>query len=1042
MSQEPALDLLLCDPHSVMQILDAGAIGLWEYHHRDGAARWCARVAAILGRSEAQRPSDGWFDLVHPEDRSRLRGWMEAALAADAPVIEAQFRIQHQAGEWRWLRGRGCVIERDTAGTPVRTAGTLCDITEQKRAERENQQLDRELRGPLARQTAELDAHTRKLREGEDQLREAMAASNIGLWDWNLQTGEVDLDFIHAPLDDDPDEPAPSALPRWRDLLHADDADAAVDVAERQLRDTGRCELECRQRVGDAGHRWMLWRGEVVARDALGTPVRAIGTFTDIDARKRTEARNQRLAAIVEASTDLIASGTLTGRIDYLNQAGRALLGIGALDDLGQMRIEDCFPRWAYQRVISEGLTTARSCGQWLGDTALLRYDGMEVPVSQLVMVHRSDETGDIEFITTICRDRSERLQAQAALRQLQQEQELILDTLPVLIWYKDTTNRILRVNQAVADSLGLSKAQIEGRNTAQLHPAEADRYYHDDLIVIQTGAPRLGIEEPHRLPSGEQRWIRTDKVPLKDASGRVLRILVMALDITGQKAVEAALRISQEDLQRAQAVGKIGSWRLDVQRNVLTWSVETHRIFGIPVDTPLTYETFLSAIHPEDQAAVNQAWLAAIQGAPYDIEHRAIVDGQVKWIHEKAELEFGDGGELLGGFGTSQDITERKQIDEALRDVDRRKDEFLAVLAHELRNPLAPIQSATDILARSAGDGAAVAWCRELIERQVQHLTRLVDDLLDIARISSGKIELHQESLVVADIVQWAVETSRPLIAARRHDLFLHLPAEPLGVKGDLIRLAQVVSNLLNNAAKYSEPGGRIDLRVAQEGDTIVLRVSDMGIGIPPTMLDRVFDMFAQVNRSRERCPAGLGIGLNIVRQLLTLHGGTIAAQSAGEGKGAEFIIRLPRVSAPLPVPAPSRSEPTTAVVRRRILVADDDVDVADSLTLLLDILGHEVRTARDGIEAIELAAQFKPELILMDLGMPRLNGYDACRRLRTDPAGAGVVIVALTGWGQDRHHQATAAAGFDLHLVKPVSLAELQGLLDRFTGTGGESE
>ncbi|WP_295587755.1 PAS domain-containing protein [uncultured Lamprocystis sp.] len=1042
MSQEPALDLLLCDPQSVMKVLDAGAIGLWEYHHRDGEPRWCARVAAILGRCDTARPSDGWFDLVHPEDRSQLRGWMEAALVTDAPVIEAQFRVQHQDGEWRWLRGRGRVIERDTAGTPLRTAGTLCDITEQKRAERENQQLNRERWERLVRQRAELDAHTRKLREREDQLHEAMAASNIGLWDWNLQTGEVDLDSIHALLDDDPGEPAPSVLPRWQDLLHADDADTAVDVAERQLRDTGRCEVECRQRVGDAGHRWMLWRGKVVARDALGAPVRAIGTFMDIDARKHTGDLNRRLATIIEASTDLIASGTLTGQIDYLNQAGRALLGIGALDDLGQMRIEDCFPSWAYQRVISEGLTTARRCGQWLGDTALLRYDGIEVPVSQLVMVHRSDETGDIEFITTICRDLSDRLQAQAALQQLQQEQELILDTLPALIWYKDTTNRILLANQAVADSLGLPKAQIAGRNSAELYPAEADRYYQDDLIVIQTGTPRLGIEEPHRLPSGEQRWIRTDKVPLKDASGRVLRILVMALDITRQKAVEAALRISQEDLQRAQAVAKIGSWRLDVQRNVLTWSVEAHRIFGIPVGTPLTYETFLSTVHPEDQTAVNQAWLAALQGEPYDIEHRVIVDGQIKWVQEKAELEFSDGGKLLGGFGTSQDITERKQIDEALRDADRRKDEFLAVLAHELRNPLAPIQSATDILACSADDGAAVTWCSELIERQVQHLTRLVDDLFDIARISSGKIQLHQESLAVADIVQRAAETSRPLIAARRHELFLHLPAEPLGVKGDLIRLAQVISNLLNNAAKYTEPGGRIDLSVQQEDDTIVLRVRDTGIGIPPTMLDRVFDMFAQVNRSREQSPGGLGIGLNIVKQLIALHGGTIAVQSAGEGAGAEFIIRLPRVSVPSPVSAPGQSAPTTRPVRRRILVADDDVDVADSLTLLLDILGHEVRTARDGMEALEIAAQFKPELILMDLGMPRLNGYDACRRLRTDPAGAGAVIVALTGWGQDRHHQATAAAGFDLHLVKPVGLAELQGLIDRLSGTRGESE
>jgi PAS domain S-box-containing protein len=766
MCREAAAHPLGHDTSSILDVLDASAIGLWDYHHPTGRGHWCDRMAALFGRCDADLSpgGDGWLGRVHPDDLPDLR----ARLTSDAPLFEAQFRIRHPDGEWHWMRGRGRTLERDAAGRPVRTAGTLCDIAEWKHIE--------------------------------------------------------------------------------------------LSLAERE-----------------------------------------------------------------------------------------------------------------------------------------------------------------------------ERLKSEEALRQLQQEQELILDSVPALIWYKDTQNRILRVNQAVANSLGLPKAQIEGRHTAVFYPDEAERYYQDDLIVIRSGAPRLGIEEPYRLPSGERRWIRTDKVPLKDASGRVTRLLAMALDITEQKTIEAALRISQDDLNRAQTVARVGSWRLDVHSNVLTWSAENHRIFGIALDTPISYETFLSAVHPEDREAVDRAWQAALQGAPYDIEHRAIVDGQIKWVRERAELERGEHGELLGGFGTTQDITERKQVDEALRDADRRKDEFLAVLAHELRNPLASIQSATEILGLKDADGASLNWCREVIERQIQQLTRLVDDLLDISRISRGKIELHRESLAVVDIVRRAVETSRPLIAARQHRLDLKLPQERLYVNGDPIRLAQVLANLLNNAAKYTPPGGRIDLIVQREGDDAAIRVRDTGVGIPPAMLERVFEIFVQVNRSWERSPGGgLGVGLNLVKQIVALHGGSVAAHSAGEGKGAELVVRLPLGDRPLAATAPVPDGSVAVPFRHRILVADDDTDAANSLALLLRVMGHEVLTASDGIEALEVAAGFKPELILMDLGMPRLNGYDACRRLREDPARSGVVIAAVTGWGQDQYQPATKAAGFDLHFVKPLGLPQLQHVLE----------
>jgi PAS domain S-box-containing protein len=751
---------------------------------------------------------------------------------------------------------------------------------------------------------------------------------------------------------------------------------------------------------------------------------------------------NRKLAAIIEASSDLIATASPEGLIDYINPAGRALLGIGSLESLERVRIEDYHPDWAYRRVKEDGFPAALAHGQWLDDSVLLGRDGAEIPVSQLILAQSDPITGQVEYLSTICRDLSERIRANAALRQLQQEQELILDSVPALIWYKDTANRMLRVNAAVARSLGLPKSRIEGHHSAEFYPHEADRYYRDDLLVIESEAPRYGIDEPYRLPTGEQRWIRTDKIPLKDAAGWVTGILAMAIDITDRKVAEDALRISQSELTRAQAVARIGSWRLDVRYNAMHWSAEIYRLFGLPTDCPISYETFLSAVHPDDRDAVDQRWQACLQGESYEIDHRIVVDGEVKWVREKAELEFNDQGELEYGFGTAQDITESKLAEEALRESDRRKDEFIAILAHELRNPLAPIKNAVQILRHPDLDESRLAWSRNVIERQVDRLTQLVDDLLDISRISRGKIALRRESLAVADLVARAVESCRPLIDARRHELILSLPSESTRIVGDPLRLEQVLSNLLNNAAIYTEPGGRIQLTVRQEGDEVILSVRDTGIGIAPVLLGQVFDLFVQADRSHRKAQGGLGIGLNLAKQLVDLHGGTIAVASEGVGQGCEFSVRLPVGTAQVEEVAPATPPPgAVGLPRHRVLVADDNADVLESLALLLDLMGQEVRIARNGLEAVEIAAEFQPELILLDLGMPELSGYDACRRLRAEPAGrAGAMIVALSGWGQDRHQESTREAGFDRHLVKPIGLGELQGLLHAVSSDSGD--
>jgi signal transduction histidine kinase len=378
------------------------------------------------------------------------------------------------------------------------------------------------------------------------------------------------------------------------------------------------------------------------------------------------------------------------------------------------------------------------------------------------------------------------------------------------------------------------------------------------------------------------------------------------------------------------------------------------------------------------------------------------------------------------------KDITLRKRAEQELKDADRRKDEFLATLAHELRNPLAPIRNGLEIMKLAAGDAAAVEQARAMMERQIGQMAHLIDDLMDLSRISRGKIVLQKTRLRLGDALQDAVDTARPHIVERGHELVIAVPPEPILVDADRTRLSQIFGNLLNNAAKYTERGGRIRVAVERHDHDVTVTVADNGVGIPAPMLPKVFDIFTQVDRSLEKSQGGLGIGLSIVKRLVEMHGGTVAAESDGHEQGSSFTVRLPVVAAVAPsVDHPEGSGKPASSHRRRILVADDNRDAARSLTLLLRILGNDTQTAHDGLEALEIGATYLPDVVLLDIGMPNLNGLDTCRRMRQEPWGKNIVIVACTGWGQDDDRRKTQDAGFDTHMVKPVDPAALEKLL-----------
>jgi PAS domain S-box-containing protein len=529
-------------------------------------------------------------------------------------------------------------------------------------------------------------------------------------------------------------------------------------------------------------------------------------------------------------------------------------------------------------------------------------------------------------------------------------------------------------------------------------------------------------------------------------------RVLSLALDISGQQQAEQALLASEQRHRLLAETLLHGVVHQDASGRIIAMNLAAERILG------KTREHFLGSdsvqeehdtvredgsTFPGDQ---HPSMLALKTGLPV----RGVIMGvwhpprqQRRWLRVDAMPVRPPGQDTVAEVYTVfEDISERCAAEQAQREADRQKDLFIATLAHELRNPLAPIHNAALLLrnrhlprqAEGAppADPDSLRWAA-VIQRQAAHMARLLDDLLDLSRMASGRLLLRPEQLQLASVVEQAIETARPLIDAAGHSLEVHLPADQLELLGDGMRLAQVCANLLTNAAKYSEPGGRIVLQASREGidgSELAIRVRDSGIGLAPEHLRSIFEMFGQVDTSPERSHGGMGIGLSLAHGLVQLHGGSISAHSAGPGEGSEFVVRLPVVP-PLQQAAPAPAAVPVAAPPRRILVVDDNLDAAQTLALLLSMDGHAVQTAADGIEALARADVWPPDVALLDLGMPRMNGYDLCRALRARPGGAALLLVAVSGWGQEQDRQRSSDAGFDAHLVKPVRYDQLEALL-----------
>ena len=530
-----------------------------------------------------------------------------------------------------------------------------------------------------------------------------------------------------------------------------------------------------------------------------------------------------------------------------------------------------------------------------------------------------------------------------------------------------------------------------------------------------------LWVAEP------EPRAWREDEIELLRVAAERIRIL------SDHARIAEALRESEERLRLALDAAQLGIFQYDFGSRRLTANRRYAALFGLDGDEPLTFDLVTARIHPADRPLVDAAWERSLtRRHRTDMEYRVLSDdGGFRWIRSvgRATLDERDQPEQF--IGVVMEVTERKRAEEALRESDRRKDEFLATLAHELRNPLAPLANALEIIKRSADRPAVLEQSRVMMERQLSHIVRLVDDLLDVSRISRDRLELKKERVDLNRIARDAVDGCRSAIDAAGQELTVDLVSDPVWLHADPVRLVQVLSNLLANASKFTGPGGRIRLEVSRRSGEAAATVSDTGIGIAAAELPRVFDLFTQIDATPGHHAAGLGIGLALVKRLVEMHGGSVSAESGGPGRGSRFRVTLPTAeSIADPAPAAAPSEPPS-LSSRRILVVDDNRDAAASLGLLLETLGGEAEVAYDGEEALAKVRERRPDLVLLDIGLPGMSGHEVCRALRTEMPNGKTVIVAVTGWGQEQDRRRSREAGFDAHLVKPVTPADLLTLL-----------
>ena len=1015
---------------------------------------------SLIGRGVFDAFSDNPHQLK-ASGISDLRESLERALVGRG--TDAMAMLQYDI-----LRADGSFEERywnptntamlNAAGEPIAILHHAEDVTEYVLLRTRSTELDQKsqlLEEEVIASVRRLEEVNERLRASEERYRALTSASSDVIYqmsaDWTEMRHLEGRKFIA-----DTHEPSGSWLLKY---IAPDDQPRVMDAIQAAIRSKGVLELEHRVVRVDGTPGWTFSRA-IPFLDSNGEIREWFGAASDITARKEVEEALRQSEEKFRTLFESIDEGYCVVEmifdadarpVDYrflqINPAFEKHTGIANAQGKRMREIApDHDAHWfeAYGRVAVTGEPTrfvneAKSLdGRWF-DVYAFRLGG-----------HGS------HTVAILFSDITDRQHAAEALQRSESRLRAVLEQAPLAVVFTGPSGEILFRNAMFDVLWGRPPHTATARTYSEVYSG----YHLDGRPVASEEWPAARAVLKGEVTQGAVYKIvqaNGDRItcwfaggPIRDEAGKIVGAVVMFRDVTDERRTLEALRTSEERRRLALDAAELGMWHVEPGTRVTKTDARYRAIFGTTEDWT-DYLQALAVIHPDDQSAVLEAVAAATRlenPAPYAIEYRIVhPDGSLRWIFAKGLASIAGTGPTrrVASFdGTVADITDRKRSEEEreqlvarLREQDQRKDEFLATLAHELRNPLAPIRNGLQIMRLAKSDPEATEKVRAMMERQLGQMVHLIDDLLDLSRISRGKIDLRKERIELANAIEQSIEASRPFIAQGGHELLIEMLPGPIHVDADLTRLAQVFSNLLNNAAKYTDRGGQILLTVQHLGTEVVVSVRDNGIGIPTHMLAHVFEMFTQVDRNLDRSQGGLGVGLSIAQRLVQMHGGSVEARSDGLGSGSEFVVRLPVASSSVGDERSNQPNPDYPSARRRILVVDDNLDAAESLAMMLTMTGNETLTAHDGLEALEVAAAFRPDIMLLDIGMPKMNGYEVCRRLRQEPWGKDTVVIALTGWGLEEDKRKSKEAGVNSHLVKPASPAAIEKLLAGMTAT-----
>jgi hypothetical protein len=722
------------------------------------------------------------------------------------------------------------------------------------------------------------------------------------------------------------------------------------------------------------------------------------------------------------------------GMILSWNPGAKATTGYSADEAIGS-HFSRFYPADAIARgVPARALEVAAAAGRFEEDGWRVRKDGSRFWASVLI-TPTLDERHHLLGFAKVTRDFTERHRQEMALRESEERFRLLVSGVKdYAIFMLDPAGLVSTWNTGAEFIKGYTAKEIIGSHFSRFYPPEAIKQQLPETEL--RGAMMQGRfeNEGWRLrKDGSRFWANVIITAVRNPTGQLIGFSKITRDLTERRGHEEELRQGEERFRLlVEGVTEYAIMMLDTEGFLSSWNAGAERIKGYRSEEVLGKH--VSHFYPSEAVAANEPWaelnVARREGRVATEGWRVRKDGTLFWAASVVTALKDADGKLYGFAKVTQDLTLRRHA-EALADTARRMHEFIAMLAHELRNPLAPIRNAVTLMGRKGLKDPLLESMRQTIDRQSVQLTRLLDELLDVNRIARGQFTIERQPVDFREVVARAVEASQPLIDSRHHRIELALPDRPLAVLGDSVRLIQVVVNLLNNAAKYTPERGLIQLGMIVHGAEIELKVKDNGRGIAPAMLEEVFDLFVQIDPASNSALGGLGVGLALVRRVVELHGGSIQARSEGQGQGAEFVVRLPLSIQPARVIAGADHEPQAATPSLRVLVVDDNKDAGDTLELLLLSMGQQVRNVYNGPSAITIAKSFEPDIVLLDIGMPEMNGYEVARAIRSSDPPIDAVLVALTGWGQDADRARSDEAGFQYHFVKPISESVLLALL-----------